>query len=160
MVQAFYITFFISVLLCSSVTGGLTLWKMWRKWLYSNWQSMYPLSSLLKPLKSTAQLLFHHIPKCFYIQLLQAPWTAEWVWRCCSVLHALHTRHILLWGKRFKSQSLFCKREKKNNTHLCRNNWSMPRWALPFVTWASTILRTNFTMRLPCVLSAAVITMT
>ena len=38
--------------------------------------------------------------KLFY--LCQAPRAAEWVRWCCPVLHAIHPRHFLLWGKRFQ----------------------------------------------------------
>lgn len=38
---------------------------------------------------------------CFFVFFFppQASWTTEWVGRCCSVLHALHPRHFLLWGE-------------------------------------------------------------
>lgn len=63
-------------------------------------------------LKRLFQLFFFVITLCNLFKILyvltffffscffpQASWTTEWVGRCCSVLHALHPRHFLLWGE-------------------------------------------------------------
>lgn len=69
-------------------------------WLYLHtWSvSLLLLSSLCQNLAQT-QGINVNAAFFFFFFFWQATWTAERVWWCCPVLHALHPRHFFMRGK-------------------------------------------------------------